>query len=34
MNHAAGSHPAMLLATGAADLDVNPAGTLALDRAL
>lgn len=24
----------MLLATGAADLDVNPAGTLALDRAL
>ncbi|XYD07986.1 alpha/beta hydrolase [Methylobacterium sp. NMS12] len=34
INHAADSHPAMLLATGAADLDVNPAGTLALDREL
>lgn len=34
INHAAGQHPAMLLLTGAADLDVNPSGTLALAREL
>ncbi|WP_457104983.1 alpha/beta hydrolase [Methylobacterium sp. P5_C11] len=34
INHAAGRHPAMLLLTGAADLDVNPSGTLALAREL
>ena len=30
INHAAGGHPAMLLLTGAADLDVKPSGTVAL----
>lgn len=34
INHASDRHPAMLLAAGAADLDVNPAGTLELDGAM
>ncbi|SDA14183.1 Acetyl esterase/lipase [Methylobacterium sp. UNC378MF] len=34
IHHASGTHPAMLLAAGAADLDVNPAGTLALNKEL